>query len=94
MQYPSGSPDGTAILQDRGIQMRPRLYAWEGAPSPASPEYYTKAQITSILKHYQPVGSDSSTGTVINGEGDPAPELGLPGDLYIDTLDHKLWLKG
>ena len=93
VRYLPGSADGVAILQDIGIRLKPRLYAWQGAPSDASPNYYTKAQVDSLIKGGLP-DSDSSTGIVINGHGDPDPSIGDSGDIYINRDQQTLWIKG
>lgn len=67
--FPAGSASGTTFLQDRGIQLKPKVYAYEGSPHPSSPNYYTKTQIDSILKSYAKTDSDATIGNIINGHG-------------------------
>lgn len=93
VRYLPGSAVGLAVLQDRGIQLRPRVYAWEGAPDNASPNYYTKSQIGAILKKRPEGESTSSAGVVINGSGVPSSDVGYYGDMYIDTEDHSIYIK-
>lgn len=91
--YPAGSTNGFSVLQDRGIQLKPRLYAYQGAPDDGSPNYYTKSQIGAILKKRPQGESTSSAGVVINGEGLPSPDIGYFGDMYINTEDHGVFIK-
>lgn len=93
VMYPPGSSNGTAILQDRGIQLRPRVYTWEDAPVPEDPKYYTKKQVNALLQGYIPGLSDSSTGKIFNGHGDPDPDSCTPGDVYINLDDLSIWLR-
>lgn len=91
--YPPGSANGTAILQDRGIQLRPRVYTWEGAPEQEDPKYYTKKQVNALLEGYIPGLSDSSTGKIFNGHGLPDPDGNFPGDVYINLDDLGIWVR-
>lgn len=91
--YAPGSASGKSLLQDRGIQLKPRLYTYEGSPRPNTPYYYTKSQVDSLLKSYAKKDSDATQGTVINGHGTPLPSQGLAGDMYIDLDTRALYLR-
>ena len=92
--YQNGDPQGIAILQDNGIKLLQRIYSDEGQPPEEISNYYTKVQINSLLKKFKPVDSDSSTGNIINGQGAPDKDMGMPGDFYVDTENKGLYLKG
>lgn len=83
-----------AILQDSGIKLHQRIYSDEGQPQQDESNYYTKSQINSLLKNIKPSGSNSSAGTILNGDSAPDPLYGTPGDFYIDTKNKGLYLKG
>ena len=38
--------------------------------------------------------SDSSKGIIRNGTEDPSDSLGMPGDMYVNTITQKVFLKG
>ena len=85
--YTAQNIDGTVLLQDNGILLKPKLYTNQGAPAPNDPQYYNKAQIDRLIRDIDPHGN------VDSGHGAPSDSLGVVGDLYVDLDDKAYWIK-